>query len=382
MAEWKIDTIKAGIGFQAFLFAEVWVNDDGIVSARPVPGKAFIGNNSLTNFATVQRNATSPPVPFTTFCNFTTFTLNRIYSSNDFPFAFNTPLSNQEQCGYETVLPTPGVPYNPFGNPNYGDYINIDYCDDMDKAPVNITIKKKDYSGSVTNLPIAGKSPCVISRKTIEDLDTFAVTEAKITLVALENFEYAELYTQDERMFQVIVTKNGLIEFKGYILPDFSRERFDWPATEIEFRATDALTQLKQVTYPVPLGGTTAGRQSFKDILLYCLAPLNLNLDLSTICNVYATTNKMGLNDDPLAQNKVSPLRFTNDNGTILKSYEVLEYICKQFKAVLVQDGGKWIFFRREELIDGATRMRTYDYKGTFLYAEQFTVNRLIGGAL
>lgn len=381
MAEWRVDTIKGVIGRAPGVqvrYAEVWVNDDGIVSARPVAGKAYIGNQSLTDFRDVERQATPGPLPFTTFCNYTTFTNNRLYLSNDFPFAYNVPELNSPLCGYETPVPTPGVPYNPFGNPNYGEYARFDFCDDR-RGNVNIIFRKKNYTGNVWVIEKGGKSPVEISRKEITDLDTIAPTEAKISLMQQENFEYSVFYTQDERMFQVEVISDGITEFKGYLMPDISNEKFDWPANERIFRATEGLTQLKQVTYPVPLGGSTAQRQSFKDILCYCLAPLNLNLNLSTIVNMYASSNKTGLNDDPLAQNTLSPLRLVNDKGGILTSYQVLEKLGKMFRAVLVQDGGEWIFFRRKELIINTSRRRVYDYKGVFQYAEQYQSQRKIG---
>lgn len=381
MAKWKIDSIKAGIGFNRFRFADIYVDDDGIVTAEESPGKEFIGNNPLSNFNPVIRQATLPPLPFTTFCNYTTFTKNRIFASNDFPFAYNVPELNSAECGYETVIPTPGVPYNPFGNPNYGEYARFDFCDDRG-INVNIIFRKKNYEGSVWIIEKGGKSPVEITRKEITDLEPIAPTEAKISLIQQENFEYSVFYTQDERMFQVEVIKAGITEFKGYLMPDISNEKFDWPANERIFRATDGLTHLKQVTYPVPLGGSTAERQSFKDMLCYCLAPLNLNLNISTIVNLYASTNRTGLNDDPMAQNTLSPLRLTNEKGTILTSYQVLEELGKMFRAVLVQDGGEWFLFRRKELIIGTSRRRVYDYRGVFLYAEEYQSPRGIGRVL
>lgn len=379
MAKWRIDSIQViTSGQPEARYADVFVDDNGIVTHEAVPGKKFIGNTPLTSFPVVNRQAFYPPLAFTTFCNYTTFTKNRIFASVNSPFAYNLPEVNSPECGYEEPVPTPGVPYSPFGTPNYGDYAYFEYCD-RDGRLVQMFIRKKNYTGSVRTIKFKGKTPIVISRPSIEELEVIAKTECKVTLVATENFEFSDFFTEDERMFQGEVVKDGITEFKGYLQPDFGNEKFDSPATEVMIRFTDGLSQLKQVTYPIPLGGTTAQRQSFKDILCYCFAPLNLNLNVSTIVNQYATTNKTGLNDDPMAQNSISPLRLVDDKGTTLTSYEVLETIAKSFRAVIVQDGGEWHFVRRKELVLGTSRRRIYDYKGVFLYAEQYISPRIVG---
>lgn len=378
MAKWRIDSIKASLPFPAApRYADVFVDDNGLITHEPVPGLQFIGNAPLTIFQTVQRQAPLPPLPITTFCNYITFTNNRIYAQNEPPFANNQPILNAPECGYEEPVPTPGVPYNPFGNPNYGLFATFNYCD-RNGDIVTLNISKKNYTGSSRIIEVKGKTPIIITRQTIDELDPIQKTELKVTVVALENFEFTELYTQDERMFQGEVIKNNITEFKGYLIPDYSNESFDSPANEVLLKFTDGLTQLKEVTYPIPLGSSTNQRQAFKDILCYCLAPLNLNINLSTIVNIYANTNKTGLNDDPMAQNSINPLRLVDDKGTTLKSYEVIEALCRSFRAVFVQDGGEWHFVRRKELIIGTSRRRIYDYKGIFLYAEQYISPRTI----
>lgn len=373
----RIETIgvKPNGILASWRYTYVNVSEDGIVTRENVPGKEVINLSRISDYANNDRRYANGQL-ITQFCNYTTHTLYRVYAMDETPFAYTQTDLNDPLCGYETVLPTPGIPYNPFGNPDYGDYATFEHCD------IQVNIKKKGYTGSVSSIRAGGKSPVILQRSPLGDGEYIQKTTAKITFIQDENFDYQLLYTQDERMFQVEVLYDGQLMFKGYILPDYSNERFQWPANEVVINCTDGVTQLKEVTYPIPLGGTTAQRQTFRDVLCYCLNPLNLNLNLSTICNVYASTNRTGLNDDPLAMNKVSPLRFTDDKGTILKSYDVIEELCKLFNARFVQDTGEWVFFRQKELITGNTRKRTYDYTGLFLYAEEFQSSRVIGGSM
>lgn len=366
----------------AWRYVDIYVDENGFITTQTPPGTEGFGRERISDYKHNSR-IYSPGDVISRFCNYETFTHYTVIAQDERPFARVVDELNAPQCGYETPLPTPAVPFNPFGTPSYGERFYFTFCDIYGNN-IRISIRKKNYSGVSTPIQHGSGTPFKVVPKEVDDSkDHLMQMEARFSVVQTENFQYSDFYSEDERMYQVEAkyTDTGQVFFKGYVLPDNSIEDFYSPPNEVSIKCTDGLTQLKEATYPIPLGGTTAPRQSFKDVLCYCFAPLNLNLNLTTICNLYASTNLTGLDDDPLAQNTINPNVLTNDKGEILTCYQVLEEVAKAWGAIIKQVNGEWCFVRQGELATGLVRMRRYNYQGLFLNAEQFGTLRKIGGA-
>lgn len=217
-----------------------------------------------------------------------------------------------------------------------------------------------------------GNDPVVLSYKGDDNkLTEIVPCECILTFLSSGNFSLAEFYTNDEREFKVIVTREGQRLFEGFIIPDSCQEPFLPPPYEVQIRATDGLGALKNITYPIPLGSKIDIKQKWIEIIAYCLAATNLSLDIRTISNIYETTMNNGMDDDPLNQSYVNPLRFTGDNGQLMNCYDVLIAVCKQFKATIFQSNGEFVFARRDELASDFARSRVYNSKALFKRSEQ-----------
>lgn len=383
MARWKIDefSVKPSGFLASWRYIAIYVDDDGIITYEDVPGKPSINLDNLDDYSRVSRNYGSNDA-ITHFCNLSTFTHYYVRSSNFRPFAVTTTVLNDPACGYQTPLPEPAVPFNPFGNTTYKGYREFEFCD-VDYQTVNVLIEKKDYEGEIFPIELGGSSPVTLSYKEVDTkYETIRPLECVLRFVVNEDFLLQEFYTEDERTFRVTVTKQGVIKFRGYIIPDSCNEPFNAPPYEVSIKCTDALGGLKTVTYPLPVGQTFDLQQSFKDILCYCLAPLNLNLNLATICNLYEKKMPNGMDDDPIDLVTVNPLRFATEKGTIMTSYDVIHEICKGWGAEFVQIDGVWHFVRTNERANDVVRRRTYNYKGLRLYSDQLNTKRMIGGPI
>lgn len=211
----------------------------------------------------------------------------------------------------------------------------------------------------------------------------FAPCEVTLNLLSGPNFSLQDLYTEDEREFQVEITRerDGEPEtiFKGYLIPDSCQEPFIRAPYEVSIKATDGIGALKSVTYSIPVSSDLTVKQRIIDVIAFALAPTNLNLNIRTVCNVYETVMANGIDDDPLAQAFVSPFRLAGDNGAIMNCYDVLDAICTLFKACLCQENGEWVFKRRSEYAQNKARSRVYNNKALFLYAEQIDAARALG---
>lgn len=372
-AKREIDRFKvkpSGI-FAGWFSARVMVDEDGIVTEEPVPGEPVMGQNCISLYKKNDRRYTNGTL-MTEFCNLGTHTNYRIYAQDCSPYAYVQTDLNAPKCGYMEPLPEPAVPPNPFGVANYGLYREISACDNKG-VPIKLEIYRRNFAGAKSTLKSFGAKPITISWKNKED-DKFGrirATDCTIELISSFDFELQQFYTEDQREFRVHVIKGGALKFKGYLMPTDSSEEFTAAPYTVSLKCTDGLGALKQISYPVPIGSSINIRQNFVEILAYCLALTNLDLDIITGANLYAIGMPNGIDDDPLAMAYVNPLRMSK-SGVIMNCYEILDYICAQFGALLVQENGTWKFIRQSELSNPVIRTRRYNYKGLFLYSEQF----------
>lgn len=375
-----VETFKVKpTGFLAsWRYININVSPDGLIYTTNVPGEPAINLDRVSDYRSNNRYAYTNGQLITTFCNLTTYTRFNVYAQDERPFAYVTTVLDDTTCGFETPLPEPAVPPNPFGEPSYGEYRFFEYCD-VDGLPISVLISKKGYVGSAHLIETGDKTPVRLSYKPIElKSDPIRPLECTLSFINTDTFLLSEFYTEDERTFMVEVEKDGLLIFKGYIIPDSCSEPFAPNRYPISIKCTDALGSLKTVTYPLPIGSTFDLRQSFIDILAYCLAPLNLNLDIVTICNLYEVTMPNSLNDDPLSLASINPLRLADDTGKTLTCYEALRKVCEAWGMFIVQQNGKWNFVRFNEPSKLVVRQRTYNYKGLFLTGENLSNERKV----
>ena len=378
---WIIDEFSAKpSGFlAAWRYKRVLIDDNGNITTQDVPGKPSINLSCLTDYNKISRRYANDQL-ITEFCNFVTFTNYRVYAQNCEPFAYVQTDINATKCGYITPLPEPAVPSNPFGTAVYGAYKYYEFKS-VKNVDFKVTIYKKDFVGLPTAITKGDSDPVILSYQTEDEDDKFSpirALECSISLMCDENFDLQELYTADERAFKVEVLNvdTDEIQFSGFIIPDSCREPFASPPYAVTIRATDGLGALKNITYPIPVGSKINIRQSFKDILCYCFAMTNLNLDLLTICNLYEAKMLTGMDDDPLAQAQVNPLRLSDDQGNIKNCYDVLSDIARLFGAYVAQVNGRWSFVRVNELSNAVIRSRVYSYTGLFKRSQQIANSR------
>jgi len=380
MATFEIDRFAVkpnGIGLLVkWRWVKVLCDENGNITIEDVPGEESINLNCIADYKKTNRSAW-PGGLITEFCNFDTHKKYKIYQQDCKPFAYAQDENNVPACGYLTPLPIPSSPPKPFGEATYGLYKTLNICDNKN-IPIQLRFFKRSFAGDSQLLDYAGEIPIVISWKNSDDnkFKSIRPSECLITLVSTTNFKLEEFYTEDEREFKVEIDYAAKLKFTGFLMANDASEQFIAPPYDVQLRATDGLGALQKIAYPLPTGSRTNIRQTALEVIIYCLAMTNLNLNLSTICNLYEAKMLNGLNDDPLAQCSINPLRLT-DNGKVLDCYAVLEKMCLQFGAFLVQDNGQWTFIRVKELTDNVIRRRTYNSDALFLFADQFDNKRI-----
>lgn len=380
---WIIDEFMVKpTGFLAsWRYMRVLITDTGGIVNLGVPGKEIMNLPCIADYRKTNRRY-KPGDLVTTFCDTTTFINYRVYAQDCTPFVYVQTDLNFPACGYITPLPTPGLPpiTTVFPPPTYGLYKYVNDCN-IDHSPLIINLYRKNYSGSSSQITKSGKSPVIISYKEVEKKERWGIQtcECIFSFITDSNFDYSELYTNDEREFKIEVIDNGVTKFIGFVTPDNCLQPFQSAPTTVTIRANDTLGGLKNVTYPFPTGTKSNLRQRFIDILSFALYQTGLSLNIYTVNNLYEQKMLTGLSDDPMAQSSVNPLRMSDGQGNIYNSYDVIEALCKQFYAVFRQVDGAWHFIRNSELPNEVIRRRVYNSTGFLLRGENYDPLRTAG---
>ena len=247
-------------------------------------------------------------------------------------------------------------------------------------------ILQLDYDGLETEIQ-AQQNPIQINYQNTSNnkLEPIIGSECTLNLIATEDFELEDLYTENEREFLVQIFRNDSLIWSGFIIPDGCQESFTFAPYAISVNAVDGLGLLKNLSYVQNDGNFYVGKQSFIEVIQACLTRLDApSLELNTCVNIYDITMTQGNAFDPLAQAYVNSERYLKDDQfTPMNCEEVLKSILEEWTAVMIQNDGQWYIYRPSELaITGELVFRKY-LDGERVYDEStFTadLDALLGG--
>lgn len=271
----------------------------------------------------------------------------------------------------------------------YLERYNFTFNETIDRRnPTNLNdyevkILEKDYTGESEEI-LAVENPVQInynnsSEKIFEPLNGSEVT---LNLIATEEFQLEDLYTEDELRWLVEVYRNNSIIWRGFIIPDGCQESFTFTPYTISVNAVDTLGLLKNLAYVQNSGDFWLGKQSFIQVIYNCLNRVNLpNINIYTCVNLYEDTYPTTDASDPLALTYVNAERFLNEDGVDpMNCDEVLKNVMHLWTAKIVQSEGDWYVYRPSELFfSGTQKFRKY-VNGVFDSVVTKNVNQLLGG--
>lgn len=225
-------------------------------------------------------------------------------------------------------------------------------------------ISQLDYVGDSLEIQ-AQQNPIQINYQNTSSnkLEPIIGSECTLNLIATEDFQLEDLYTENEREFLVEIFRNGSLIWSGFIIPDGCQEAFTFAPYPISVNAVDGLGLLKNLSYVQNDGNFYLGKQSFLEVIEACLVRLDApSLVLNTCVNIYETSMTQGDSYDPLALAYVNAERYLKDDiYTPMNCEEVIKSILDEWTAVMVQSGGEWYIYRPTELaLTGALVFRKY----------------------
>ena len=229
----------------------------------------------------------------------------------------------------------------------------LSYCN-KDATPLRLDIEDSSYSGAI--LPIkAASNPFTLSMLNDSEfakLGTIRATEASMEILSSSTFNIDVLADNSETKLNVKFYFNNVLEWTGFILPDFYQETINKDKV-VNITATDRLGILKDVAFPENYQNI-----SLLDIVKTCLLKTGLSLNIVTLIGYNAVGKS--LDNRPLEVQAIGE-RLFNQNGDVLNCYDVLMSVLDTFNCFITQFRGKWHIINKQQLETGLGRLVEYN---------------------
>src|SRR5690606_4662010 len=235
-----------------------------------------------------------------------------------------------------------------------------------------IRIYEREYIGSVVEKTFAGVVPFNLFKPKKGDLnDKFHPihpTNATLTMMSTEDYEWLPLYTYDDKKFRVdyeVDTGGGFeLVWSGFHVPSVYVEPFVAAPYPVSLTFTDNLEILNAEPFTDEDGNQIDGEQKIIKVISFILKKTGLALPIRSGINIYETNHNTTASDDPLDQTYVDTACYRRD-GEPFTCAEVLEALLRPFGARILQASGQWVI----EEIDRATASyayRVFDFNGDY----------------
>lgn len=249
-----------------------------------------------------------------------------------------------------------------YGLKYYGTFKN--YFDET----ITVNIYGRDYSGASEEVLFAEGQECIVSYPG-DDTNIYNPifgSQAKVTMISEADFQFIDLHTSDARGYRLDVLKAGVLDWRGWIIPDLFSEPYVAPPYPVTITARCGLGELKERTIP--------------ETMTKLLKTTDLVIDVDSFVNLYTIIGNglLGIETDLLLNDCINVHHVlsatVNDSALYdtyidlssykdLSYYEVFADILKTFGARIYQQGGEWWIVRVKEFEETIT-------------ARKWTINR------
>lgn len=222
-------------------------------------------------------------------------------------------------------------------------------------------------------------SPVTITYEETSDnykLTPLNTTKCNINIKAQADFELSNLYTTDDKEWQVVVS--GAWNWIGFLIPDSCSEPYDNKPYDVSVQATDALDTLKDIPFQNADGTKIKDYRSTYEMLSIALAKTGLNLN--TVIGVNTFEQSMAKTNSPLKQSFVSGQRYIDTDLNAFSCEEVIRSILALYSSRLMQFDGKWQIVNVLEYSQGAVYCYEFDPTGVFVRNVLELVNQVTAG--
>lgn len=256
-------------------------------------------------------------------------------------------------------------------NVNYDVRYRLEY-NDIEGQGSKIDILERDYSGDIEEV-CGTDTPLMLSLRG-ENSDIFTPilsSGAVIGLTSETNFQFIDLFTQDDRKYQVRFYKNtgsGDVErWRGYLTPSLYQEQYYTDRNYyVEAEATDQLANLRNILFQDASGNNVTGDLQLIKILSIILSYTDLSLNIRSCISIFDLDMDVTVSDDPLVQTYIDAETYLNSSGDPFTCYDVLNNILLSFGSRIFQWQGYWYLIPIDFFTNTIT-YREFDTNGDYI---------------
>lgn len=183
--------------------------------------------------------------------------------------------------------------------PVYGVRWRFEYEDTKVLFDGRVDVEERDYAGSITTVKGSG-DPVIRSwlGESITDIfNTLIGYVLQLNLLSETDFQFVDLFTQDERKYRVKSYRDGAVNFQGFVTPMLYSEPYyikqNYP---VNITATDQIGTLKDIEFTDDFGNLITQQISFMDAICIILRKTNVDLPIFEAVNIYA----VGMDGTPI----------------------------------------------------------------------------------
>ena len=170
---------------------------------------------------------------------------------------------------------------------------------------------------------------------------SFRSSGADINIYETSEFNIDELKTSNETEISVKYYINNILNWSGFVIPDFFSETITGGRGVVSMVASDRLGTLKGAT----LSGLSA-KVSNRALAEACLAQTGLSLPLYTMADFTGDGTNI-FNSEVLSQ------RIIDTKGRSVSCYDILSSILEETNSLIVQRNGAWYIVNKLQLEAG-----------------------------
>lgn len=254
---------------------------------------------------------------------------------------------------------------------SYGVRYRLDYKD-VYGIDSRLDILERGYSGSITEVDGGSEDPVIIRYNGDGEVNKFSpiiASDVEICLWSPTNFYFQDLFSQDERKYQVKFYKGAGLDLKwfGHVISSNYSEPYVGAPYSITITATDGLADLQHYDFADAEGNLFPVEDDITALhaITEILSKTDLEINIQSAINRFELNMDQAATDDPLAQCTFNPETFYHGDK-ITSCADALSEILKPFGARIMQRDGKWLIYSIEEAVT-TMAYREFDSDGTFV---------------
>lgn len=213
-----------------------------------------------------------------------------------------------------------------------------------------VLILKRNYSGSIVDIPYGQASPVEIEYPASDDDIFYPLKGSSLSFKVLGGvINMDSIVSEDEQEYFVEYYRDNVIFWTGFITPEFCEEDIFLRYPAIEFKAIDGLGTLKGKEFTID-NKYPSGILSLLTTLQNSLKLLGFDYNLNVLLKMWYSTHSKTAYSTPLEQTYVFIPALKDVNFEYKTNVDLLLNISYIFNSFIYQNYGEWYFVKPKDL--------------------------------